>query len=197
MRNKCNLVMLPTENKSNIWLRQGKLEVNSSASSRINPQHLYITSDDEIKEGDWVLTPEGKILQFGQVGTYLSKDKKIIATTDSSLTVPTDIEERKDVLYDNSLPQIPESFIKKFVEEYNKGNVIKEVMVEYEIVHPDLPILDTIKNINLIIEPIKDSWSREEVEELLYKSLDATVTSHPKIREVFNEQLSKWIKENL
>ena len=30
------------------------------------------------------------------------------------------------------MPQTPKSFIQKFIEEYNKGNVITEVMVEYE-----------------------------------------------------------------
>jgi septation ring formation regulator EzrA len=37
----------------------------------------------------------------------------------------------------NNLPSIPQSFIKKYIEMYNKGQQIKEVMVEYDEI-PDL-----------------------------------------------------------
>jgi len=49
----------------------------------------------------------------------------------------------------------------------------------------------------ITIHAIKDSWSREEVIELLHKSLDATKTKHPKFEMVFKQQMDKWIEKNL
>jgi hypothetical protein len=84
---------------------------------RIANQHLYFTSDDGIKEGDWYYWEFNRSIikhKSFEGNDRPSKDcRKIIATTDSKL---------KDI------PQIPQSFI----EEYTKqgGNVL--VDLEYE-----------------------------------------------------------------
>ena len=86
MLKKCVVLLFPTKEKSNIWLRNDKLEYNSSASQRINPHHLYIISDEEIKKGDWaysILTR--KIKQITDVRTELGNNKgfpykKVIAS---------------------------------------------------------------------------------------------------------------------
>jgi len=66
-----DIVMLPTNaiyvEKGQIYSNGGDLGINNNKSlSYIDfiPQHLYILSDDEIKEGDWLyyITPHGKIL---------------------------------------------------------------------------------------------------------------------------------------
>jgi hypothetical protein len=51
-------------------------------SSEVRPQHIYITNDEEIKEGDWYLTKNGTVLRelFN-----ISRKGKIILTTDQSL----------------------------------------------------------------------------------------------------------------
>ena len=46
--------------------------------------------------------------------------EKIIATTDISL------------VKEYNLPQPSQQFIQKYIEEYNKGNIITDVLVEYE-----------------------------------------------------------------
>ena len=108
-------------------------------------QHLYLTSSDEIKEGDWMFIDEKGTKRNPGRGYVLTQHKsnpasklnaicggtvKIIATTDKSLKVDTDLEDRVDVLYNNKLPQIPESFIKYYVEKQGKvgdvDNWIKE-----------------------------------------------------------------------
>jgi hypothetical protein len=144
------------ENK--IHLNKLSISVNHSVGvlEYYEPQHLYITSDDKIKDGDWVyennLNQETKIYQiekregrlmffrFKSVPIWLDKNqhncKKIIATTDNSL----EIKERecypngfyKGITNIKSLPQIPQSFIEHYITEYNKGNVITKVMVECE-----------------------------------------------------------------
>ena len=97
-------------------------------------QHLYFLSDEEIKVGDWMLhNLEEKPIQWNGEETNPSVYgyKKIIATTDKSIILP---ERFPSFTY---LPQPSQSFIEKFVEEYNKGNRITEVMVEYEEYHND------------------------------------------------------------
>lgn len=214
---KCKIVMLPSK-KANIALigvdNKTKLFQHSEStyelSETITPYDLYIISDDEIKEGDWVTDGE-KVYKApnadGFIGFY-----KIIATTDKSLFKEVSsigyTEDRARKFYGKEyLPQIPQSFIEHFVSEYNKDNQITEVMVEYEKFEPNPQTIskefdfDDIKfelktnpNNTINIKPIKDSWSREEVVELIFKAISDTnesnnrnVSTHPKI----------WIEENL
>ena len=112
-----------------------------------NKQHIYIISDEEIKEGDWFINDlnqikkcisrdtEGYIDFEGGFNTKPSSCKKIIATTDTTLKITISPYlfpeggacQSKDFL----LPQPSQQFIEKYIEEYNKGNVITDVMVEY------------------------------------------------------------------
>jgi hypothetical protein len=100
--------------------------------------HLYILSNDEIKKGDWFFSSENTIEKY--IGSIMPiyLDKKIIATTDSSL--------KQDLEYINGgkcgevcLLQIPKSFIEKYITEHNKGNVISNVLVEIEDDYSSVP----------------------------------------------------------
>ena len=222
--------MLPTNEKvagvlckiSNILTYQKGLVTNGG---HIQAQHLYILSDEEIKEGDWVyennLNQETKIYQilkredrlmffrFRSVPIWLDKDqhgcKKIIATTDY-LILKTSKSINKKQFPDIIVPQIPQSFIEYFVEQYNKGNIITKVMVEYEEILGDEGIIKVafgetdfklkIKPDNTInIKPIKDSWSRDEVKHLLECAWNGGAfwgSSKPN-----SHYFEKWIEENI
>ena len=102
--------------------------------------YLYLLSDDEIKEGDWCLQFHKtntnipinvvKYKNYGEGNYYF---KKIIATTDSSLEIfDKELSNRHSVKVNILLPQLSKQFIEKYIEEYNKGNVITDVLVEYE-----------------------------------------------------------------
>ena len=177
-------------------------------------QNLYFLSDEEIKEGDWILNNllEDKrpiqvtkeLLEDG----LLKDDKKIIATTDKSLFTETKsigyTEDRARVFYGKEyLPQPSQSFIEKFVNEYNKGNVITEVMVEYETITKrygscsigegvtmNVEQLKVSKDNTITIRKVKDSWNRDEVEEKIRKG--AYVLLNGSIGD-----FDKWIEENL
>ena len=105
-----------------------------------NWYHLYITTDEEIKDGDWFLMNgcilrqcslhKGDILDTLGGLHHKSVCKKIIATTDK-LILKTSKSIDKEQFPDILVPQIPQSFIDYFVEQYNKGNVIDKVLVEY------------------------------------------------------------------
>ena len=131
---KAKVVMLPNNQQtkylmvySDVEKTKGKLILNGLKNDEYKEyQHLYIISDDEIKLFDWVYNNKENIVEQITSKTQLifvleeSKEnqtfKKIIATTDSSL----------------GLPQPSKQFIQKYIEEYNKGNVITDVLVEYE-----------------------------------------------------------------
>lgn len=96
-----------------------------------NPHHLYFTTDEEIKDGDWVLQEAKHYGEDAQDRVYqvvLSNhyQRKIVATTNPDLYFqPTEMKTWSD----DSPNRIPQDFIQYFVEK--QGNV-KEVMLEYE-----------------------------------------------------------------
>lgn len=158
------------------------LDKRSRYSETISYEHLYILSNEEIKEGDYVfmsMYKEIRICDTSDKASMLNEKQyrnifiKIIATTDTSL----------------GLPQPSQSFIKKYIEEYNKDNTIKNVLVEFEIFNDKSKerqyslcsdftkeeYFDLIKSYRLkldldntiTIKKIKDIYSREEVNSLL------------------------------
>ena len=222
---RAKVVMLPTENKSKICLYKNILYYVMDGEFNLNREkyNLYIISDDEIKEGDWFINDlnqikkctsrdtEGYIDFEGGFNTKPSSCKKIIATTDSSLWRPSH-KYASDVIL---LPQPSQQFIEKFIEEYNRGNVITDVLIEYELisneeyfgntVNPDydVPYFDEKLKINpkdntITIKKVKDSWSREEVIEFGNKVKEYCKNGwkSDSLHRVFFEW-DKWIEENL
>ena len=150
---RAKVIMLPTKEKSHIGLYtdiRGKLDIyyKNALTPQIKtffPQHLYITTDDEIKEGDWVYwnDPEELTSDINQVHSikgdivllshpkhsetecFINECNKIIVTTDKSLRVPYNNGDMNDLII---LPQPSQAFI----EKYCKEGGIDEVLVEYE-----------------------------------------------------------------
>lgn len=106
-------------------------------------QHLYIVSDDEAKEGDWVIgggkhvakvafndTKDPKRWIVVNQGNAVLREacKKIVATTESPLLYPRRV--RADVRVETLLPQLPDSFIQAYIKAYNEDKTITEVDLE-------------------------------------------------------------------
>jgi len=136
--------MLPTEDASNIVkLNSGNILYNYREPVKAwkphhTNQHLYFTSDEKGKQGWNYNYGLGKV-------EYLSRDyeeytsewnfcRKIIATTDASLTIKTDEKHHKfqDVKWKDAiiehLPQPSQAFIEKYCE----AGGIENILVEYE-----------------------------------------------------------------
>jgi len=220
MKKKCKVVMLATELGLPTYSNKvSKIRLDNNGVLSFEPyiqglyysglvhtyQHLYILSDDEIKEGDWFYQNHDK-----QIHQCLTKSdyfivavkpsdypieicKKIIATTDSSLTNVYNKDTVKE--FEILTPSIPQSFIDKYVSEYNKGNVITEVLVEYINNYDDVERLSDFEEPKLNpdntnnIKTVKDSWTKEEVIELMSKSFNRGVS-----RQLFDQT---WIENNL
>ena len=156
-------IMLPTNgnkfSKLKISDDNGKLEYSNLGCQLYKYQNFYVTSEEKIKEGNWVLIRnfdiknQSKIVRvkefvkiaeinyiiyeedckrFKVVTSYC---KKIIASTDESL------EFIRHELYPNGnttgvrslieIPKLPLSWINLTIEQYNSGNPINKVLVEH------------------------------------------------------------------
>lgn len=227
---ECDVVMLATKQTSNgrhiVFNEQNKLCIrdvwSTDSQFTLSIQHLYILSNEEIKEGDWYFDSNYKlILQATNVSTnILNKEyKKVIATTDSSLRLKCGCSGMQDKVKCNwmcqthrdfELPQPSESFIKKFIQSYNEGNVITKALVQFEKCYAqqqnseiDLEYYrikaDGANQITTI--KLKDSWSKEEhiLNLLNYRNdLLVELTRCRNLRISLKKEFTdKWIEQNL
>jgi|TARA_R110000851_G_scaffold47424_1_gene115137 hypothetical protein len=118
-----------------------------------NPYHLYLTSDEDIEDGDWCIHYSHGVTTLVQINLITEKNctsvcgknmwldycRKIIATTDLKLKVPaiyklvTPTSEgnvSSDLIGSKSLPQIPKAFLNGYCI---KQGEIGDVMVEFEV----------------------------------------------------------------
>jgi hypothetical protein len=205
--------MLGTDKAENcLYLQNGKLNYHRGYltqdylknSLNAKSYHLYIISDEKPKVGDWSInlnsqyahkelcSIDNEIELKNYVNSVGNDCRKIIATTDPSL----------------GLPSPSESFIKAYIEAYNNGNVIEDVLIEVEC--PQCQewgyvsqcrnncnqkfLQPKLKDNNIIIRKVKDSWTREEVQQLL-SDLGADLY-HKRIGNGL-ASIEKWIEENL
>ncbi len=193
-------------------------------------QYLYFLSDEEIDDDNWILIDErnnktqnnnNPIWKLGQVNNItnncifvkgrpyevLNPDwcKKIIASTDKFLTIAYT---RCDGVFrtfsesSKQLPQPSQDFIEQYVKSYNKGNIITNVLVEYELSDlakdfienqfgANIQKLKVDKRYNTItIKLIKNNYSEEELLSFVTWYLGMPIDKVKK-------QLDKWNKENL
>jgi len=83
-----NVYLIKTDKPSRLSiLNNGKLNFGAEfiSSSNAKAQHIYITNDEEIKEGDWCLGNQGTILKVPLRWISSGDWRKIILTTDSQL----------------------------------------------------------------------------------------------------------------
>ena len=190
---KGKMVILPTNQQtkylmvySDVEKTKGKLILNGLKNDEYKEyQHLYIISDDEIKEGDYYIIDDiPELLKNNGLKFIDDYCKKVIATTDTSLYThqkeTVSLPER--VFY---LPQPSQQFIEKYIEEYNKGNMITDVLVEYELkithdgrINNNTKMWEELKinpkDNTITIKKIKDNYSREEVDRMLDEQASRT-----------------------
>lgn len=216
---KKQVVMLPSKEKAklakhNCKIHKGALTFSNyevEDADSYEPQNIYILSDEEIKEGDFIIYPakrgvlrdERDVLGVTRVETiYFYKGTKFLThNNDKNKAVSAyckKIIASTDKLLNLSEPS--QSFIEKYVSEYNKGNVIEWVNVEYEEytettyeygIDSSVPIskLKVRPDNTIIIHPIKDSYTREEAILKCKELVDLQLTTRA--------EKYKWIEENI
>lgn len=173
---KSKVVMLPTEKATIIYKFEetNKLIFSNHPNQHelATPQHLYFTSDEEIKEGDWCVNANNTIVQYRQL--YRDKEilRKIISSTNKS----------------SGLPKPSKEFIEVYVKAHNEGKKIEEVLIQCN--EKGLSLHGRGGERTITIKKVKDSWSRAEVIEFAKLALQT------------NGSLStsagfEWIERNL
>jgi hypothetical protein len=210
------VVMIASNRESKLYLMQGDKRNTILCRSSINykqesfpnqqNQHLYITSDDKIKEDDWCYDSKHNIVfKCDTIAPYTvcKDDSKHISLLDDNLKRSFEIENCKKIIAttDTSLglPSPSESFIKAYIEAYNNGNVIDDVLVEYESIYADRAtntweFILKLKDSNIIIKKVKDKLecNRSQLLKLVH---DVGDYIEDKNSTEFN--IDKWIEENL
>ena len=201
-RARAKVHMLPTEDIENYplyihdkgYLIEGKYRVGEPSGTQ---KHLYFTTDEEIKEGDYVVQTnfekshssiikiENEIQKkFANYKNGSFIKRKIVATTDKSL----------------GLPEPSQAFIQKYCE---LGGIDE---VDIELKSSDLDYffgdLKVDSHNTITIHSVKDSWSREELTDILqvyrldYEQYKRSCHYGPNQKEIVDWS-NKWIKENL
>ncbi len=128
----CPIFKHPTEEKLRVGLG---VQNHEPLHPRDRSQHLYILSDEEIKEGDWYYSSldicsrdDRGIRNFMPEPEDLKYSKKIIATTNPKLlTTRISVDQDFNESY-IPVPQVPQSFVELFAKEQG----IDKVLVEYK-----------------------------------------------------------------
>lgn len=208
---KQHQVVLVATNQSKLFIFKNNQLYWDSIGERTtqlnqSPQHIYLLSEEKIEVGDWVYSIRDRWIKQCvnpmPVFEQALNCKKIIASTDKSLSIdiiPTGFKSGVGALSHKQtkpLLQIPQSFIKYFITEFNKGNVIDKVNVEYINLEPNEQelILSINQSNEINIKPIKEFWSREEVESLLTLAW-ATASAYGDNTSAAD--CKDWIKHNL
>jgi hypothetical protein len=145
-----NIYLIPTDKLSKLYLHSnGEIQIRTELSRTDgylgNNQHIYITSDVEIKEGEKCITfgsdkCKGQLDTFQSNVMYSRKPQKIILTTDGDLI--------KD-----GVQAIDDTFLEWFIKNSSCEEVIVEIDYNkffkkgnitisncYEIIIPKEPI---------------------------------------------------------
>ena len=134
-RKRSKVVMIPTNGRDIAMLskrtKDGMLQSATGRQGVANnntmwqPQHLYLTTDEDPKEGDWVYSDEREYGIFKWDEKCPLVVRKIISSTDPKLYTPLGPDDVN--IFDIPFPHPSQSFI----EKYCKLGGIDEVDVEY------------------------------------------------------------------
>jgi hypothetical protein len=171
MSNNKNVWLVSTDRPSRLsLLKSGKLNFGAEIISFSNsiPQHLYITSDEEIKQGDWCIYKTGEIIQY-LVKLNTDNLKKITITTD------------QDLIYDGV-----QTIDDKFLEWFAKNPSCVRVEVEKEMYVPQIngKISDGKITHELSLDPSQNTLPYYKI---IIKEMSNTQTAVEWLEEQFNK----------
>jgi hypothetical protein len=188
--------LIPTEKPSRLFKDGEKLKLDIE-SYGVNNQHIYITSDEEIKDEDYyVHTNQNFIIKIGKGEGILMKGhlylKKIILTTDPELIA-------------DSIQAIDDDFLEWFVKNPSCESVEVEsykIDKEWDEKHTQFNPIYPMKTKYIIIIP-QEEPKQETLEEasinyvlLLKENNNGYVPLNLPIKEIFKAG-AKWQAERL
>jgi hypothetical protein len=227
---KAKVIMIPTSKNTKIVLNPTTNKVSIPKELIIGtdnlkrfvevgfiPCHLYIILDNKIKENDYCIETNKKSPNYHTIFIAHNDEKKgyihsveacnnydsikkVIATTDISLTKTIENYPKKSQRTIINIPQLSQQFIEKYIECYNKDEVIIDVLVEYrKVLEADYYSIPKInpKDNTITIKKLKDRWNREEVKQLLINCGEEIFRKDGKLRIKDFADLVIWIENNI
>lgn len=175
-------------------------EFRRLVKSSYKPQHHYFTTNEEIKEGDCILSKRDNRIEISEISNNtheILRERwwKIIATTDPKLTIEQSLEGIKGKV-PFSLPQPTEEFIKAYCEQGG----IDEVDVEYWRSIPDweTDLITPHYDYKLKVDPIHNTITTHRIKNpLLRDCLNAIEYLSDELNTSQYSELIKQIEENL
>jgi len=225
MKKQIKAIMLPTDDEGVVMTDVGAYNTDMIVISKLPDNlkgherphnHIYITSDEKIKEGDHILSKYsiGALYIDGKLNTVKmlaeGKWRKIIATSDRSLKIKIPLENRTGLHVTKKLPNVSQDFIKAFVESDGKedwevemeGNMCNCKVYEESdgCFHCDYTGIDYYKlkldsDNCVILSAVEEKMYCGEIVDIIEKYLlyvEPEVFKRTKRSNIYN-----WIKENL
>lgn len=118
-----NIILLPSDQKASIiglYVDTNRLVFNNPNNNDISrgvSHNLYIVSEENICINDYCIDGNTLYGPYSKGDIAVDKFKKIVATSDSTLTF-------------FGIPQLPQDFIIDYINSYNQGNIITTVLLE-------------------------------------------------------------------
>jgi glycerol-3-phosphate cytidylyltransferase-like family protein len=208
-----NIHVLPTDKPSRLtkindelFFGKNEREMLSEPSLNIAAQHLYIISDEEIKEGDWGLSKLNEVILFGR--SYNEKFyKKIILTTDPDLIVMGNITPLDDDFLNWFVKNPTVEYVTverledgQFVDYLSTGKAVEGVYENYKVIIPEEePKQETLNKINNMNEEIKKQINLLQEEQTRVKQFinenNFNCTTAPYvIAKQYRDEIKKHIK---
>jgi len=136
-----NLFLLPTEKPSRLFKFANQLHLDTIPKDYYKKYNSYITSDEEIKEGDWGLSKLNEVILFGR--SYNEKFyKKIILTTDQDL-IASGVQAIDDKFLEWFVKNPTVEYVTverledgKYVDYLVDGSAVEGVYENYKIIIP-------------------------------------------------------------
>lgn len=191
-----NIFIIPTNQPSRLSVEYGDILITDSPTYGENNQHLYITNDEEIKEGDWCHGMDGIFQYKGKVNLPdVELPKKIVLTTDQDL-----IKEGVQSIDNEFLEWFEKNSSCEFVEVnkvcvtgcpnlvLNGTNSLCCGDKRYEIVYPEV---DFKKQQRTYLKEIMEADEKSGLYELNEQSKKQTIMSTQR-----NRIIDSWLEEH-
>ncbi|MEI6186967.1 MAG: hypothetical protein WCP46_00500 [Alphaproteobacteria bacterium] len=223
MKKKAQCILLDTEQPSKLVFSTSKYG-GLFKSEHYSPmkemgdsyKHLYFTSDEEIKEGDWFINLLYNTVKQASNWIYVSTCKKIVATTNPELFKNTkyNMDMAKNSWF-NALhraespiliPRIGDDFVEAYIKAYNEGHPITEVMLDYTFDAVKQWIGHTSRenyrpklrsNGTVIISPVVEKmYSKDELLDIITDYEMRMSGYKEKSKEWYKERIDAWLRNH-
>jgi hypothetical protein len=173
-----NIHVLPTDKPSRLYYWEDKLVLGNLATTPINT-NIYITNDEEIKEGDWFLTPTND-LRYADIEWLITISKFIPKSNFKKICLTTDQDLIKD-----GVQAIDDEFLEWFV----KNPSCEEVEVVSAKTIPALQLTGNGHCWWKIIIP-KEEPKQEDMKQTAVELLKQRLIKDQQVFPIYNEYIN-------